>query len=48
MLVLALAPREAHRGSSIDHKAVMDLGKPLILVAVLLLGVLPLVIFLDA
>jgi hypothetical protein len=48
MLALALACGEAHRGSPIDHKAVVDLGKPLVLVTVLLLGVLLLVVFLDA
>jgi hypothetical protein len=47
-LVLALAHGEARRGSPIDHKAVMNLGKPLVLVAVLLLGVLLIVIFLNA
>jgi hypothetical protein len=46
-LVLLLACGEARRGSPIDYKAVMDLGKPLVLVTVLLLRVL-LVIFLDA
>jgi hypothetical protein len=48
MLALALACGEAHRGFPVDHKAVMDLEKPLVLVAILLLGVLLLVIFLDA
>jgi hypothetical protein len=47
-LALALARGEAHRGSPIDHKAVVDLRKPLVLVTVLLLGVLLLVVFLDA
>jgi hypothetical protein len=48
MLALVLAHREARRGSPVDHKAVMDLGKPLILVVVLLFGVLLLLILLDA
>jgi hypothetical protein len=47
-LALSLARGEAHRGSLVDHKAVVDLGKPPILVIVLFLGVLLLVVFLDA
>jgi hypothetical protein len=47
-LVLLLARVEARRGSLVDHKAVVDLGKPLILVSILFLGVLLLVVFLDA
>jgi hypothetical protein len=45
---LALARGETHQGSPVDHKAVMDLEKPLILVIILFLGVILLVIFLDA
>jgi hypothetical protein len=44
--LLALAHREAHRGSSICHEAVVDLGEPLVLVVSL--GIFLLVIFLDA
>jgi hypothetical protein len=40
MLLLALARRETRRGSPVYHEVVMDLGKPLILVVILLLGVL--------
>jgi hypothetical protein len=47
-LSLVLVRRETHRGSPVYHEAVMDLGKPLILVVILLLGVLFLVILLDA
>jgi hypothetical protein len=47
-LVLSLARGKAHRGSPIDHKVIVDLGKPLVLVTVLFLGVLLLVVFLDA
>jgi hypothetical protein len=45
---LALACGETHQGPLVDHKVVMDLEKPLILVVVLFLGVLLLVVFLDA
>jgi hypothetical protein len=48
MLSLALAHGETCRGSLVYHEAVMDLGKPLILVVILLLGVLLLVVLLDA
>jgi hypothetical protein len=48
MLLFVLARGKTHRGFPIYHKAVMDLKKPLILVLILLLGVLLLVIFLDA
>jgi hypothetical protein len=47
-LALLLARAEARRGSLVDHKTVVDLGKPLVLVAILFLGVLLLVVFLDA
>jgi hypothetical protein len=47
-LAHALAHREARRGSPIDHKAIVDLGKLLILVVILLLWVLLLIVFLDA
>jgi hypothetical protein len=47
-LPLALACGETRRGFSVYHKAVMDLGKPLVLVVILLLRVLLLVILLDA
>jgi hypothetical protein len=43
---LALAHREACRGSSIYHEVVVDFGEPLILVVSL--GIVLLVIFLDA
>jgi hypothetical protein len=45
---LALARGETHRRSLVYHEAVMDLGKPLVLVIILLLGVLLLVVLLDA
>jgi hypothetical protein len=48
MLALSLTRGEARRGSIVDQKAVMDLGKSLILVVVLLLRVLLLIILLDA
>jgi hypothetical protein len=47
-LPLALACRETRRGSPVYHEAVMDLEKPPVLIVILLLGVLLLVIFLDA
>jgi hypothetical protein len=47
-LSLALARRETPRGSPVYHEAVMDLGKPLVLVIIFLLGVLFLVVLLDA
>jgi hypothetical protein len=47
-LPLALARQETRQGSLVYHEAVMDLGKPLILVVTLFFGVLLLVIFLDA
>jgi hypothetical protein len=43
--LLALACREACRGSSIYHEAVVDFGEPLVLVVSL--GIVLLVIFLD-
>jgi hypothetical protein len=46
MLSLALARREARRGSSVYHKAVVDLREPLFLVVSL--GIFLLVILLDA
>jgi hypothetical protein len=48
MLSLVLVHGETHRGPLIDHEAVMDLRKCLILVVILLLGVLLLIVFLDA
>jgi hypothetical protein len=45
MLPLTLAHRQTHRGSPVYHEAVMDLGKPLVLVIILLHGVLLLVVF---
>jgi hypothetical protein len=47
-LLLALACRETRQGSPVNHEAVMDLGKPLVFVVIFLLGVLLLVILLDA
>jgi hypothetical protein len=47
-LALSLARGEACRGPPIDHKVVIDLRKPLVLVVIFLLGVLFLIIFLDA
>jgi hypothetical protein len=47
-LSLALAHRETRRGSLVNYEAVMDLGKPLIFVVIFLLGVLFLVVLLDA
>jgi hypothetical protein len=43
---LTLACREARRGSSVYHEAVVDLGEPLVLVVSL--GIVLLIIFLDA
>jgi hypothetical protein len=48
MLSLTLAHGETRRGSLVNHEAVMDLGKPLIFIVIFLLGVLFLVIPLDA
>jgi hypothetical protein len=48
MLALLLAHREARQGPPIDQEAIVDLGKPLVLGVVRLLGVLLLVVFLDA
>jgi hypothetical protein len=48
MLSLALARGETRRGSPVYHEAIMDLGKPLVLVVILVLAVLLLVILLDA
>jgi hypothetical protein len=45
-LSLVLARREARRGSSVYHKAVVDLGEPLFLVVSL--GIFLLVVLLDA
>jgi hypothetical protein len=47
-LSLALARRETRRGSPVNYEAVMDLGKPLVFVVIFLLGVLFLVVLLDA
>jgi hypothetical protein len=46
MFSLALARREARRGSSVYHEVVMDFREPLVLVVSL--GIVLLVIFLDA
>jgi hypothetical protein len=47
-LSLPLARGVMCRGSPVNHEAVMDFGKPLIFVVIFLLGVLYLVILLDA